>query len=195
MRHLFPLVLCALLAGCQPGGTGSGGAEVAAANPISGEEIATTSLDAPQGKPAADAPDLPDPAPAGRVDDSAETGTAALPVTAAAPEAPTEPAPEPEAEAATVEPEAEAVPEEPAILKSAEQLLCEKRGGNFSSAEDGGARTCVRRTKDGGKRCDQESDCQGRCLARSNTCSPIDPLLGCNEILQDDGAAVTLCIN
>jgi hypothetical protein len=58
----------------------------------------------------------------------------------------------------------------------------------------GELRTCVFTTRDGGKQCNRESQCEGVCLARSGTCSPVKPLLGCNEILQDNGARVTLCI-
>ena len=32
-------------------------------------------------------------------------------------------------------------------------------------------------------------------LARSGTCAPITPMFGCNDILQDDGREVTLCLD
>ena len=51
------------------------------------------------------------------------------------------------------------------------------------------------RTRDGGKSCKRERDCEGLCLARSRTCAPIQPLFGCNDILQDNGVMVTLCID
>lgn len=59
----------------------------------------------------------------------------------------------------------------------------------------GSARACVYQTRDAGKQCDRESQCDGVCLARSGTCSPFKPLYGCNEILQDNGARVTLCLD
>ena len=54
--------------------------------------------------------------------------------------------------------------------------------------------TCIRTTRDAGKSCDSKTDCEGECLARSRTCSPIKPLFGCNPVLMDTGAEVTLCI-
>ena len=83
----------------------------------------------------------------------------------------------------------------PAELKSPQQLQCEKKQGVWSVAGDTGARICVYQTRDGGKACTKGTQCQGQCLARSGSCSPITPLFGCNEILDDDGRRVTLCIN
>lgn len=84
-------------------------------------------------------------------------------------------------------------PASPAL--SPAQQRCEARGGIYAASPAGGAFTCLKRTRDGGKRCDQDRDCQGQCLARSRTCAPLDPLLGCNEVLQDDGYVVNLCLN
>ena len=83
----------------------------------------------------------------------------------------------------------------PAELKSPQQLQCEKKQGVWSVAGDTGARICVYQTRDGGKACTKGTQCQGQCLARSGSCSPITPLFGCNEILDDGGRRVTLCIN
>jgi hypothetical protein len=55
--------------------------------------------------------------------------------------------------------------------------------------------SCIRQTRDGGKQCDSKTDCQGECLARSRTCAPIQPLFGCNAVLMDNGAEVSLCID
>ena len=84
---------------------------------------------------------------------------------------------------------------EPAAPKSAEQVLCEKSKGQWASAGDTGANYCASLTRDGGKQCHKKTDCQGQCLARSGTCSPIAPLYGCNDIFEKDGRMVTLCIN
>jgi hypothetical protein len=54
---------------------------------------------------------------------------------------------------------------------------------------------CVTLTRDGGKACTRQSQCEGYCLARSGTCAPITPMFGCNDILQDDGREVTLCLD
>lgn len=79
--------------------------------------------------------------------------------------------------------------------QSPEQIACEKTGGSYARAGAGDARACIRPTRDGGKQCRKESDCEGTCLARSQTCAPITPMFGCNDILQDDGRRVTLCLD
>jgi len=151
--------------------------------------------------PLAAAPAAPLAAPA----PMARTATASVegPVTAqvAGPNTP-HPKPRPTAAGAATEPAASAEPVQtpaeetaPPVPISPQQALCEKTGGQWATAGDSGANFCSKRTKDGGKRCDSENDCQGRCLARSNTCSPIDPMLGCNEILDNDGRMVTMCLN
>ncbi len=84
--------------------------------------------------------------------------------------------------------------ETPVTPKSEMQLACEKKGGRWFKVGKGEKRACVRQTKDANKRCEKESQCDGVCLARSGTCSPFKPLYGCNEILQDNGARVTLCL-
>ena len=86
-------------------------------------------------------------------------------------------------------------PPEPEAPKSAGQMLCEKSKGQWMSAGDTGANYCASLTRDGGRQCHKKSDCQGQCLARSGTCSPITPLYGCNDILEKDGGEVTMCID
>ena len=83
----------------------------------------------------------------------------------------------------------------PVVPPSPQQVLCEKSGGQWATAGETGANLCVKRMKDAGKRCSQKGDCKGQCLARSQTCSPIDPMIGCNDILEGDGRRVTLCLN
>ena len=87
---------------------------------------------------------------------------------------------------------AAAVPEEE---KSAARIACEKKGDLWAKAGNSSAHTCVKRTRDNGKRCTRGTQCEGLCLARSGTCAPFTPLFGCNEILQDDGRRVTLCLD
>ncbi|MDP4031787.1 MAG: hypothetical protein Q8P60_02840 [Pseudorhodobacter sp.] len=153
MRPLLPIALVLVLAACQfflPGKPGGSDAPVPE-NPIAGEAIAVTSLDA---------------APESSAESSAE------------------PAPEPTLPA----------PAAPAV-KSAEQIACERKGGSYANVGQSTARTCIRPTRDNGKQCKRESDCEGACLARSQTCAPVTPMLGCNDILQNDGRRVTLCID
>jgi hypothetical protein len=89
----------------------------------------------------------------------------------------------------------ETAPATPEKVKSKEQIKCEKQGGSWDKPGKSDARTCIKPTRDGGKQCTKEGDCDGMCLARSRTCAPVKPLFGCNEILQKDGSRVTLCIN
>lgn len=73
-----------------------------------------------------------------------------------------------------------------------EQAACEKRGGQWVA--EGGAKFCLNRTRDAGKACRTGTDCQGDCLARSQTCAPVVPLVGCNEIVTSAGLRVTECV-
>ena len=110
------------------------------------------------------------------------------------------PRPAPETQGATVEESAAAPSDaepvaEPAAPKTKAQITCEKQGGNWDDAGKTGAKACFKRTRDAGKQCRKQSNCESVCLARSGTCAPVKPLFGCNEILQDDGRRVTLCVD
>lgn len=161
-----------MLAGCvafgAKDGAGPSGASAGVApkpNPIIAGEIATTSLDAP-------APGMTTPAPVKADEAKAE---------------PTE-----EVQAKPVKQAAPVPPPEP---KSPEEVKCLKSGDTWASAGKSGARTCVKRTKDAGKACTRQTQCEGYCLARSRTCAPITPMFGCNDILQADGREATLCLD
>ena len=183
MSRLSRLVLClglaALVQGCQLSAPGSGsGTGDVTPNAVIGGEIEVTALDeAPAPAP------VPTAAPPAAEPTAAPQGGVPQPDPAAAAEPAPAPAPQPEP-----------VADPPETPKSEAQLACEKRKGKWVRAGTGSLRTCVFETRDGGKRCTRESQCEGVCLARSGTCSPLKPLLGCNEILQDNGARVTLCI-
>lgn len=178
---LAVLMVCAatLLSACQltgakgPAATG----QDVTANPVTGDLIEVKALDAP---------------PATGTAGSAAAG-ATPPVPAAAPSAPSEPVaatpPAEPAAAPAAEPVAPVVP-----AKSEAQIACERKGGAWYKIGSGEKRACVRQTKDSGKRCQRESQCEGVCLARSGTCAPFKPMYGCNEIFQDNGARVTLCL-
>lgn len=75
----------------------------------------------------------------------------------------------------------------------AQMAQCEAQGGSFGSSGNG-AMVCFLQTGEGTKSCSSANDCSGACLARSRTCSPITPLIGCNEILTSEGIAVSQCI-
>ena len=169
------LIALFLLAACQnaPSTADVDGSALAV------DEISVTSLDSPAAVTAPDEGTAPDGAAA-----NSQTSTAETPDVATDPETDAPPADE-------VAPPEEAAPEAP---KPAAQILCEKSGGQWAVAGESGAFACVKPTRDGGKSCKKEGDCQGMCLARSGTCAPFMPLFGCNEVLEKDGRRVTLCI-
>ncbi len=179
MRTGLLLTLALLLAACQVAGPTAG---AGTGNPVAGDAIETTTLDAPVvGLAEEQAADNPEPDPP------------LLPAPVAEPAAPDDPSANP---AAAEDPVAIEIPEviDPALLTS-EAIACKRRGGQWSKIGEGNARACIKRTRDAGERCDADRDCQGVCLARSGTCAPVDPLFGCNEVLQDDGRRMTLCLN
>jgi len=174
----FCMVLALVLAGCTLGG-GKLAKPSDSPNPITGDAIAVTSLDAPAqagadpANPAATsaAPAKPD---AAAQSPAAKPGTTvADPAQAAAPP----------------------VVEKPARVLTPEETACVKTGGLWSVAGEAGGMSCLHMMRDAGKSCRKKSDCAGDCLARSNTCAPIAPLFGCNDILQENGVMVTLCID
>ena len=79
--------------------------------------------------------------------------------------------------------------------KSQPQLLCEAAGGLWGQSGGAGGFLCQKRTKDSGKVCHKKGDCSGECLGPSQTCSPVAPLMGCNDVMDSQGRMVTLCIN
>ncbi len=66
-----------------------------------------------------------------------------------------------------------APPAEPVEVKSPAHLACERKGGRGSTAGSSAAAFCQNPTRDGGKQCRKASDCEGYCLAKSNTCAPV----------------------
>ncbi|MFA7434506.1 MAG: hypothetical protein WCZ72_12450 [Gemmobacter sp.] len=80
----------------------------------------------------------------------------------------------------------------PARIEALRQQ-CERGGGSFTPGR-AGLMACLHQTRDAGKQCRRAGDCEGECLARSGTCAPIRPLLGCQEVLTETGARLTQCI-
>jgi hypothetical protein len=76
-----------------------------------------------------------------------------------------------------------------------QQARCEADGNIWGRAGAEGAFVCFRRMPDGGERCERAGDCRGACLARSQTCAPLDPLTGCQEVLTASGQRATLCVD
>ena len=75
---------------------------------------------------------------------------------------------------------------------AAARTACEGKGGQW--ARLGKMEYCVTRTRDAGQSCRSGSDCEGECLARSMTCAPAKPLLGCNAVLTEGGIEVNQCV-
>ncbi len=72
---------------------------------------------------------------------------------------------------------------------------CVRSGGTWGLRAGDSIFICFQPTRDANKTCSIASDCDGLCLARSRTCSPIKPFLGCHEILTEGGAQATQCVN
>ncbi len=64
------------------------------------------------------------------------------------------------------------------------EAACVADGGRWGAGARAGTMVCYRETRDGGKMCKASGDCAGQCLARSQTCAPVTPLLGCHEVLR-----------
>ena len=90
--------------------------------------------------------------------------------------------------------ETPAAPPPPEPLKSPSQIACENKGGRFAKAGNSTTFVCAREMRVGGKSCRRETDCEGLCLARSRSCSPITPVLGCQESPTQDGLRMTKCV-
>ncbi len=174
--------LSVMLQACVPGVL-TGEAANGDAQTIAGDDVTTTTLADPLKPAMVDAAEPLEPA-------AAPTETAA-----AAPDPKAAPKPRPDAIAEVAAKSPIPAPVVVAVKKSRDQIRCEKAKGRWQAIGGGAGHLCVRNTRDGGESCQKEGQCDGQCLARSRTCAPIDPLLGCNEVLQEDGRRVTLCLN
>jgi len=189
----WALVAVLLLGACQLALPGAKPAADAPAGGLAGPAVTVSALPA--------APEQ-DPTPAkttlaATVDTQPAADPVAAPTPTANPTATAKPAPEKpaEAEPATAAAEAPEAGGPPKPPLSAEGQACEKRGGLWSATGKSGVMACVKRTRDFGKSCSRDRDCEGACLARSRSCAPITPLFGCHDVLQDDGRKVTLCLD
>lgn len=180
-RGLIAILTALVLTGCQM--TLPFGGDRAASPPaiLPGGEIEVTPLDAaPTAVAAETEAEVPAEAEVPTPPSAATEGQSGLAATD-----------EPAAE----DPAAEAAPAPPPVAKSEAQLRCERQGGEWASARGATLRTCVKPTGQGAKQCRTKTDCKGECLARSRTCAPFTPLLGCNDVLLADGSRTTLCLD
>ena len=113
------------------------------------------------------------------------------------------PDPKPEREQRPLKDPPEDVPETAAKLppkpekpdqNAAARLACTKKKGRLAKTP-AGFFVCVTETGQGQKSCSSANDCKGVCLARSGTCAPFTPLIGCNEIITAQGGMSTVCID
>lgn len=180
--RLLPLITLLILAACTLAVPGiAAKPNVRADNPITAGAITVTTLDT--ASPAQNGVPRPKPKP---------TKPGQKPDAAVSPPGP--PPAKPGLTPDEVPPIATAPAAPPRVISEAERV-CVKQGGQWSKVGKSNGETCVKLTKDSGKQCDAESDCEGYCLARSGTCAPFTPMFGCNDILQDNGVRVTLCID
>ena len=80
-------------------------------------------------------------------------------------------------------------------LLADQRLSCERDGGRWGLRAGESLFVCFRNTRDANRSCGKDSDCEGFCLARSRTCAPVTPFLGCHEILTEGGQRATQCTN
>ena len=76
---------------------------------------------------------------------------------------------------------------------AAVRAACLASDGRFSAPASDQGFICFLTPPDAGKSCLKSTDCTAECLARSRTCTPITPLLGCHEIFTATGYVVTQC--
>jgi len=77
---------------------------------------------------------------------------------------------------------------------AAARAACVAAGGTWGR-DRRGAELCFRTPPDANAPCATSADCAGVCLARSRTCAPVVPLLGCNEVITSTGLRTELCVN
>ena len=200
-RLLRPLVFALLvLAACQAPAPG-----VVAPDNLRGlatAAIETTKLDvAPVGNPIPAKPVTATNAATDAATDAATTAATNAATTAVTVQVPGRTTPRPKARPAALTPVARAVkpqvtaaPDTPVVLKLPGQLACEKSRGTWVTVGDAGFSFCQRRTRDGGRQCTRKTQCEGECLSRSGTCSPVTPLFGCTDVLDEVGRMMTNCL-
>ena len=79
-------------------------------------------------------------------------------------------------------------------IQKTEREACERRGGRWGTAANRVSFVCYRTLSDANQSCRTERDCQGFCLARSRTCSPVEPFYGCHQVISQSGLLQTVCI-
>lgn len=80
-------------------------------------------------------------------------------------------------------------------LSDVERAECLMQGGSVGRGGLLPDEVCYRPQRDAGKACAKQSDCEGMCLADTRSCSPVSPIFGCFEFLNETGQTVRICID
>ncbi|VDC27300.1 hypothetical protein [Pseudogemmobacter humi] len=80
-------------------------------------------------------------------------------------------------------------------LSPAERAECLAAGGSVGRGGLLPDEICFRPLKDAGKVCTKATDCEGVCLASTRTCSKVEPMSGCYELLDGQGRQLAICVD
>ncbi|WP_374646917.1 hypothetical protein [Tabrizicola sp.] len=80
-------------------------------------------------------------------------------------------------------------------LGKAERAECLMQGGTVGRGGLLPDEVCFLPQPDAGKACTKKTDCIGQCLAEEGTCSPVTPMFGCFDYLDEAGKTVGICID
>ena len=80
-------------------------------------------------------------------------------------------------------------------LTGAERADCLMTDGTLGRGGMLPDEVCILPEPDAGKACTKKTDCEGMCLADTRTCSPVTPMFGCFEFLDETGQTVGICID
>ena len=86
-------------------------------------------------------------------------------------------------------------PEGQGKLSDAARTECLMTGGTVGRGGLLPDEVCYRPEPDAGKACTTAADCSGVCFADTRTCSPVTPLFGCFDYLDEAGKTVGICID
>lgn len=89
-------------------------------------------------------------------------------------------------------------PAEIELSISKEEAECLKSGGDWRQIRMQGGKVCNPGTSDAGKKCTDNGQCEGRCIAvtdASGECSKFKIIAGCNSYMQNGKASGTLCVD
>ena len=87
------------------------------------------------------------------------------------------------------------VDEGPQELSPAEEQACLARGGYVAWAGLSAVEFCAEPTPDAGQMCSRASDCAAVCEAETRTCASHFNQFGCYSFLDEDGQAVSICVD